>query len=174
MGLLMMPSENEIVKSPMIESAQRAPLSVFDANIMRHLERHLAGEEVILDEYRALAASDDEPVRYIAQLIVEDEERHHRVLSEMLNQFRTGAWFIEQLPRVPWATPSTDRRALKETLRRLRAFERRDLRQLRQLDHSLSFMRRDSLNGVLVQALKADTRKHLLFLRALTRLTRRR
>ena len=167
--------EKEIVESlERFERPRRPPVSDFDAAIMRHLERHLADEKTILDEYRALAASDDEPVRYVAQLILEDEERHHRVLTEMLNQFRTSAWFVEQAPRVPWITYSRDRRSLKRTVRRLRAFERRDLRQLRQLSRSLGFLRRDSLNGVLVQALKADTRKHLVFLRALARLTRRR
>ena len=65
---------------------------------------------------------------------------------------------------------SADPRGLKQRVRRLRAFERHDLRQLRKLERRLGFMRRASLNGVLVRALIMDTRKHLLYLRTLDRL----
>jgi hypothetical protein len=75
------------------------PVSVFDAMILQHLTEHLAGEAAILDEYRQLATSPDAPVRYLAQLIVEDEERHHRVLNELANQFRTSAWLFERRPQ---------------------------------------------------------------------------
>jgi hypothetical protein len=169
-------AEQNGIGSPVSEfpRGSRAAVGEFDAALMQNLERHLADEQVILDEYRALAESTDEPVRYIAQLILDDEERHHRVLTEMLNQFRTSVWLAEQTPHVPWLTRSHDRRALKASVRRLRAFERRDLHELRRLNRRFRFLRRDSLNGVLVRALIIDTRKHLLYLRTLNRLTRRR
>jgi len=157
-----------------LDFGPRVAVGEFDAELIQNLERHLVDEQTILDEYRALAESPDEPVRYIAQLILDDEQRHHRVLSEMLNQFRTSVWLAEQSPHVPWLTRSHDRPALKESVHRLRTFERRDLRELRRLKRRFRFLRRDSLNGVLVGALIIDTRKHLLYLRALRRLARRR
>jgi hypothetical protein len=152
------------------EPRRPSPVGQFDATLIAHLQRHLADEAVVLEEYRRLAGSDDEAVRYIAQLILEDEERHHRVLTEMLNQVRSSVWLVEQQPRVPWAR-ARDVAALRKSVRRLRAFERHDLRRLRALKRRLAFLRRDSLDGVLVSALMLDTRKHLLYLRRLARLT---
>jgi hypothetical protein len=71
-----------------------APISPFDAAVLRHLTEHLADETEILDEYRVLASSPDAPVRYLAQLILEDEERHHRVMTELANQFRSSASLV--------------------------------------------------------------------------------
>src|SRR5665213_770921 len=61
------------------------PMSPFDATILEHLAEHLVGEAEFLAEYRRLAESPDPPVRYLAQLIRADEERHHRVLAELAN-----------------------------------------------------------------------------------------
>ena len=168
--------ERHVLEGPAsaLDLGSRTAVGEFDAALMENLERHLADEQTILDEYAALAESVDEPVRYIAQLILDDEQRHHRILTEMLNQFRTSVWLAEQSPRVPWLTRSHDRRALKASIHRLRRFERRDLRELRRLERRFRSLRRDSLNGVLVRALIVDTRKHLLYLRALDRLARRR
>jgi hypothetical protein len=150
------------------------PISPFDAAILNHLTEHLAGEAEILDEYRLLAASPDAPVRYLAQLILEDEERHHRVLTELANQFRSSASLVEQVPQVPWLTKSTDRHSLAHSVHRLRKFERRDLRQLRKLARHLRPIRDDSLDPVIVATLEMDTRKHLRYLRELRRIARRR
>jgi rubrerythrin len=148
------------------------PISSFDAIILEHLTEHLAGEVEVLDEYRQLATSPDPPVRYLAQRILEDEERHHRVLSELANQFRP-ATSLEPTPHVPWLTKSTDRHGLARSVRRLRRFERRDLRQLRKLARRLRPIRDHSLDPVIVATLQMDTRKHLRYLRELKRIARR-
>lgn len=145
-----------------------------DARLMAQLEGHLAGEQDVLDEYRRLAeTSSDEAVRYLARLLLEDEEHHHRTVTEMLNSVRTHVWLAEQTPRVPWLTRGRDPE-LRRTVRRLRRFERKDLRQLRRLQRELRCLRDDSLNGTLVRALRLDTRKHLLYLDALARISGRR
>ena len=149
------------------------PISSFDAMILEHLTEHLAGEAEVLDEYRQLATSPDPPVRYLAQLILEDEERHHRVLSELANQFRSDT-SLEATPHVPWLTKSTDRHGLARSVRRLRKFERRDLRQLRKLARQLRPIRDNSLDPVIVATLEMDTRKHLRYLRELKRIAHRR
>jgi hypothetical protein len=150
----------------------RTDVSKLDAELMRHLEAHLADEDKLLDEYRELAASNDPPVSYIATLILEDEQRHHRVLTEMLNHIRTSAWSIEQEPHVPWLTRSADPSALRKQVKRLQGHERRDLRELRKLKRRLGSLRTTSLHGALVDALERDTRKHLHYLRVLARLAR--
>ncbi len=158
---------------PVSSEAPPPPISSFDAIILEHLTEHLAGEAEVLDEYRQLATSPDPPVRYLAQLILEDEERHHRVLSELANQFRPATSLAEQAPHVPWLTKSTDRHGLARSVRRLRRFERRDLRRLRKLARQLRPIKDNSLDPVIVATLEMDTRKHLRYLRELKRIARR-
>ncbi len=160
--------------SPLGTENRPSPISRFDAGILEHLTAHLAGEAEILHEYRKLATSSDPPVRYLAQLIVEDEERHHRVLTELANQFRSGASLVEQTPHVPWLTRSTDCAGLARSVRRLRRFERRDLHQLRKLRRRLRPIRGHSLDPVIVATLQMDTRKHLRYLRELGHIARTR
>lgn len=155
-----------------VETLRPKQIGDVDAALVKHLEQHLADEQSILGDYRRLAESDDEPVRYIAQLILEDEERHHRVLGEMLNQIRSSAWLVEQEPHVPFVRKSRDARELRKSVKRFQAIERHDLRKLRSFRRRLALLRRDSLNEVLVSALILDTRKHLLYLRRLERLAR--
>jgi hypothetical protein len=159
--------------TPATQPPPGARVSEFDAALIRQLEQHLEDESTILAEYRDLADSSDEVVRYLAQLIIEDEQRHHRVLTEILNRFRTSAWFIEQKPHVPWFTRSSDPDELKQCVRRLQAYERHDLRKLKKLKRRLGVLRRDSINGTLVRALIMDTRKHLLYLKTLDRAARK-
>ncbi len=96
------------------------------------------------------------------------------MLSELANQFRTSAALVPQAPQVPFLTKPADRRALTQTVRRLRRFERHDLRQLRKLSRRLRPIRNHSLDNVLVRTLEMDTRKHLRYLRELQRIARRR
>lgn len=146
------------------------PVGSFDAKVMGHLERHIEGEQHLLAEYQSLLDdSDHPPVRYLLALLLEDEQRHHRILVEMLNQFRSSVYLADQDPHVPWMIRKADP-AVAATTRRLRRAERKDLRQLRALRRQLKFMRRTSLDGVLVDSLILDTRKHLRYLHTLQRL----
>jgi len=142
----------------------------FDAEMIETLERHVDDEQQALEEYESLMRrSDNPPVRYLLGLLLEDEARHHRILGEMLNQFRTHVYVAEQHPHVPWMTRKPDPQAAKQ-IRRLRRAERADLRQLHALRRHLKFLRRHSLDGVLVDSLILDTRKHLRYLRTIQRL----
>ncbi len=151
-------------------SQRRLAIGSFDARIMAYLDEHIEGERHLLAEYDTmLRECDHPPVRYLVGLLLEDEQRHHRILLEMLNQFRTSVYLAEQEPRGPWMTRRPDP-AMAATTRRLRREERKDLRKLRSLRRHLGFMRRSSLDGVLVDALILDTRKHLRYLKTIQRL----
>ena len=151
-------------------AARRLGVGSFDAEIMGHLERHIEGEQQLLGEYETLLDRCDHlPVRYLLGLLLDDEQRHHRILVEMLNQFRTSLYLAEQEPHVPWMIRKADP-AVAATTRRLRRAERKDLRQLRALRRHLKSLRRHSLDGVLIDSLILDTRKHLGYLRTIQRL----
>ena len=145
-------------------------VGTFDASIMEHLAHHIDGERELLTEYQALwLHSDNPPVRYLLARLLEDEQGHHRLLIEMLNQFRSGVYLAEKEPHVPWMTPKKDPELAVATRKLIRA-EKKDLRELRMLRRRLKFLRRHSLNGVLVDSLILDTRKHLRYLRTIKRL----
>jgi hypothetical protein len=148
----------------------RLAIGAFDERILEHLEGHLEEERALLGEYQALQDDSANPaVRYLVGLLLEDEQRHHRVLTEMLNQFRTSVFLAEQEPRVPYMIKHRDPAAAAAT-KRLRRAERHDLRALRSLRRKLKFMRRQSLDGVIVDSMILDTRKHIRYLRTLERL----
>ena len=148
----------------------RQEVGTFDAEMIETLERHIDDEQHVLDEYGLLLCrSDHPPVRYLLGLLLEDEERHHRILNEMLNQFRCSFYGAEQQPHVPWMTRKRDPETAKQ-IRRLRRTERTDLGQLRALRRHLKFLRRHSLDGVLIDSLILDTRKHLRYLRTIQHL----
>ena len=142
----------------------------FDAEIMGYIDHHIVDEQHVLDEYQQLLeGSDHAPVRYLLGLLLEDEQRHHRILEEMLNQFRTATVAANHEPHVPFMSRRPDAETAA-TIRRLRREERKDLHQLRRLRRRLKFLRRHSLHGVLVDSLILDTRKHLRYLDTIQRL----
>jgi hypothetical protein len=151
-------------------AVRRTAVGSFDAEVMRHLEQHITDERDLIDEYETLLTnSDHPPVRYLLGLLLEDEHRHHRILTEMLNQFDPSIYLAEQHPHVPWMTPKRDPETAK-AIRRLRRAERADLRKLRALRRHLKFLRRHSLDGVLIDSLILDTHKHLRYLRTIQHL----
>jgi hypothetical protein len=75
----------------MANTRRRYSVGAFDAALIQHMQQHLVIEHGVLSDYGALAACDDEPVAYLAGLILEEEQRHHRILTEMLNQFHANA-----------------------------------------------------------------------------------
>jgi hypothetical protein len=147
-----------------------ARLGALDAELIRYIDGHCEAEAGQVREYQALATSPNDAVRYLAELLAHDEERHHRIMIEMRNHLLAGATG-DGGPRVPAARRLHDPE-LRRTLRRLRAAERRDLWSLRRLRRKLGVLRHDSLHGALVDALVLDTKKHLRFVRRMEQLVR--
>jgi hypothetical protein len=151
-------------------AAHRQVGGTFNVEMIEHLQHHIDDEQDMLVAYGTLLRqSENAPVCYLLDLLLEDERRHHRILIEMINQFRSSEDAVDQQPHVPWMTPKPDPQIAAATRRLLRS-ERSDLRRLRALRRRLKFLRRHSLNGVLVDSLILDTRKHLGYLRAIQRL----
>jgi rubrerythrin len=147
----------------------------FEYEILALLESHGAREGEALDAYKRVAEESDAgpAVRYLVRLILEDEERHHQVFTEMANQIRSIVWELEVEPKVPAMTPRDAPELLAET-RRLLAFERDDAKELRQLHRALRHSPPSSLHPLLVDVMRHDTAKHIAILEHIEkRLTRR-
>jgi hypothetical protein len=151
----------------------RPRLGQLDGQLLAFVTDHIEQEHELLAAYQDIAEqSSDEYVRYLTELIVTDERRHHEILTEIANYLRAGVDGSDLRPRVPWLTRPNHPTALRQVATRLLHAEQRDRRQLRHFRRKLRPIRNTSLLSVLVEAMLLDTRKHILLLRAIRHTTR--
>lgn|GEM_PF-1055083 len=147
-----------------------APLSertlLVEEEVFRHLSDHIASESEFISAYRELAEAPATPeaARYLIQLILEDEERHHRVLHEIMtavgNRIASRS-DPDAVPNLPHEPPN---RVLEEVTGRFLAAERADAKQLRALRKKLGPFRDTSMWALLVELIEHDTAKHIRIL----------
>jgi hypothetical protein len=137
--------------------------------LYRHLAGHLESESTLIEEYRTLLADPDTPASaaYLIELIVEDEERHHRLFHEMAASVGAGLYGGGGEPPeggVPPLPVERTHRALEEVTEQFLAAERTDQRSLRALRRELRPYRSSNLWALLVELMAHDTAKHILLL----------
>ncbi len=122
----------------------------------------------MLATYEELASSSpDEGVRYLVNLILEDERRHHRLLAELSNGM---AWGVVEppasaLPHAPRAISG----ALLDQTKRLRKAEEDDYRALQRLKRRLRPYADTTMWMLVIDLMMLDTKKHATILRFLER-----
>ncbi len=134
--------------------------------LRRHLAEHVSSESHLISKYRELATAPDTPAaaRYLMNLVVEDEERHHRLLQEIVTTFDNDfGWYHEPgaLPNLPDGPPS---QALEEATSQFLNAELTDQEQLQALREELRVSRDTSLSPLLVELMEHDTAKHIVLL----------
>ena len=145
-----------------------------ELGLIRTLRSHGQREGAALDSYKRLAENaSDKGVQYLARLIVEDEERHHRVISDMSNLIESFIAEEAIEPSVPYRRKRVDPTLAEET-QRLLDFEKADLTELRRLRKELRRAWKSSLLPLLVSLMIHDTAKHLEILRFVKARTKRR
>jgi rubrerythrin len=171
--------------TPLVEAAAAAMIASRDESLLprprgspsdeaalAHLARHMAEEQAILADYLDLAEqSEDEHVRFLIGLIVDDETRHHQLLTDMFNRVEADLAWRRGEHAIPWFRTPRDPEALTEATRRFIGIERRDRTELRRLRKELR-RKGTSLLPLVVELMELDTAKHLRileFLRASTR-----
>ena len=145
-------------------AASRSAYEVVEA-----LERHGREEAEILERYQRFGDESESPaVRYLVRLILEDEERHHRVLEDLAN---TIAWgWVKGTPEqvVPhFATKSGGDETLRSETQALLGHELRDRTQLRRLRRRLRTHGEVAMWELLIDLMRLDTDKHIRILRAI-------
>jgi len=145
--------------------ATAASLSVYE--VVEALDRHGREEGELLERYRRFVDESESPAaRYLVRLILEDEERHHRVLEDLAN---TIAWgFVKGTPEqvVPhFATKSGGNETLRSETQALLGHELRDRTQLRKLRRRLRTYGDVAMWELLIDLMRLDTDKHIRILR---------
>lgn len=141
--------------------------SVWEQELYDQVARHVQTEDEILSGYRQLAEDAGSPdVAYLAGLIVEDEQRHHRIMEELSRSVLAEAQLTESKEGIP-SVPLTrsDPSALLVATERLLAMEHEDRRALKELRRNLRPVASTTLWALLVETMELDTRKHIAILR---------
>jgi hypothetical protein len=132
------------------------------------LVRHGSQETTLLADYEKTAVTITDPAaRYLIELIMDDERRHHRLLSELASAM---AW--DTMSRVEHSVPPLGWN-LDEDLcaasRRLRRYESQDRRELRALRRRLSPFKDTTVWSLVIELVLLDTKKHITILKFLER-----
>lgn len=137
--------------------------SVDERELVHLLATHAQKEGAILERYRRFATEATSPaVRYLVKLIVDDEERHHRLLAEMANAI---AWEGQSpVQSVPDVFDGVDEVLSAETEALLDA-ERADSRELKRLQRRLETFSDTTMWPLIVDLMLLDTEKHIHILR---------
>ncbi len=148
--------------------------SAFERNLYAHLTSHVRAERGLLEQYAAVAEqTESKAFRYLVNLLIEDEIRHHRFFSEIADSLKTEASLSDEDPVIPDIDfVRADREAVLDGTRNLLKAEERDARELKQLQHELRAVEGVSLWSLLVELMQRDTQKHIAILRFVRKHTR--
>lgn len=140
---------------------QRAWADKVWAQVVAHVE----AEEDIAGDYRTAAAQADSPdLRYLIELISEDEARHHRVLTELANSLRSANEWRSIDPSLPEGAGRPVSPDLMAATKRFIEVEKQDARNLEELRRELRPVAATTIWSLLVELMELDTKKHLRIL----------
>ncbi len=138
--------------------------SVESHELVELLARHGSEEGALLERYQRFI--DDAPttyVRYLVQLIVDDERRHHRLLTELANAIAWGSSEWSPDPAMPTMASAVDQDEGQVLLRETRVLlqsEKRDRIALKRLRKRLRAYADTTMWTLVVDLMLLDTEKH--------------
>ena len=139
-------------------------LSVWEQDLYDLLLDHVKSESEVLDRYGTLADTAPEHVRFLVELIAEDEARHHALYEQWAEAIKAAGTFQRVDDAVPDLMPEKDPQQLIAAIDELLDFEKRDKQQLKELDRRLKDVRETTIWPLLVELMAVDTRKHIRIL----------
>ena len=150
--------------------------SVSERDLYELLRSHVDEENALLETYRDIVTDTGAPdVGFLADLILEDEIRHHRLFEELAATLRSqvemtpaSAAGAGVVPDVPFER--ADSSELLNKTNELIALERTDQRRLRALRKELKPFADTTIWSVIIETIELDTKKHLVILRHLRKL----
>jgi rubrerythrin len=159
---------------PLLQS--HGPMNFPPPDLYAHLTSHVEAERGLLEEYKAAAEhSPSKALRYLINLLMEDEIRHHRIFTELAESVRAreiqnveGHW-SDGNPVVPHSDfdqlDRTNQAAVIDITEQLLQKEHEDARELKRLQRELRDVKDTTLWSLLVELMQRDTQKHIAILR---------
>jgi len=134
--------------------------SVQERELVELLSRHGREEGALLERYQRFAQEAASPAtRYLVNLIVEDEQRHHRLLGEIANAIAWGM-LTSAAPAVPTVTVDEHDATLLAETKALLSAEKQDRDELRRMQRRFRGYAQTTLWPLLLDLMLADTEKH--------------
>lgn len=139
---------------------------VWQRHLLSHLTSHVQTEHGLLERYSATAQqTESKAFRYLVNLLIEDETRHHRIFQELVDSLKTATPYGKN-PSIPYVDfYRADRAPVLDGAEQLLAIEEEDARELKQLQHELRAVKDATLWSLLVDLMQRDTQKHIAILR---------
>ncbi len=142
-------------------------LSVLDGRLHAELLEHAFKEDELLHSYQRVAQQSGSPyVRYLVDLIVADEKRHHDLFADWALQladhatFRSAEGSMPEVQEVPG-----DHETLLAATERLMAAEREDLRKTRQFRKETRDMRNTTVWPIVLDIMARNAKSHIRVLK---------
>lgn len=134
--------------------------------LFAQLEAHEREEEIVLKDYEAAAKkAPDAGFRYLMGLVLEDEERHHRLSKAMADELEQSLNWLHgehPLPAIQ-PTPQQNEQLLRQTDHFLQ-IEMEGERQLSDLREQVKELHAGLLE-LIVDMMRTDTEKHIRVLK---------
>jgi rubrerythrin len=147
--------------------------SEWDQNLLAHFQEHVEGESELLAAYAKFRDEGPEYVRYLVELILADEARHHQTFQELVNRLRSDIDWRDYGPQVPYVESAREQAAsLTAATDQLMTFELDDAKALQRLQKELRPVRDTTLFSLLVTLMELDTKKHVAILEFIRRKAR--
>jgi bacterioferritin (cytochrome b1) len=143
-----------------------AGASVWERELFGHLTHHLEAERDLLEQYSALVeTTQSKALRYLVNLLIEDEMRHHRIFAELTKSLAATALLTGD-PPVPYLDfQRADADTVRAVTGDLLEHERHDARECKRLRRELRDLKDTTLWDLLVDLMERDTEKHIAILR---------
>jgi rubrerythrin len=141
---------------------ERAAEGEWWADVIHAFQAHVRDESHFLTAYHEfLDRAEDESIRFLLELILDEERRHHDLFTAMTESA------VRQPGSGPLGAPRlapSEAAALLEPTERFLEAERDDHKRLRALRRTLRPARRDTTWPLIVELMELDTTKHMRIL----------
>jgi len=137
-------------------------------NLMNEFKSHEDDEEKWLSSYRKIAADCDDPMfRFLLNLIIGDEERHHQLIARMIASLKDDLASTRTSDSPPgMASSATPAREFVVMVERFLDVERKGIREYERLKKT-SQRFRQGLLALLCETMVYDSLKHIGILKFL-------
>jgi hypothetical protein len=163
-----------VIMVEMTDESSAGP-SQMERELYAHFVSHVETERTVLEQYVSVAEqSESKAFRYLVNLLIEDEIRHHRLFMEIADSVKTEALTGEEDAKVPGLDLyRTDRVKTLESTMMLLKNEEQDAVELKRLQLLLKDVQDVTLWSLLVELMQLDTKKHIAILRFVRKHTRK-
>jgi rubrerythrin len=159
-----------------VTNTSTAGFSVWERDLYVHLTSHVDRERGLLEQYKSAAqTSPSKAMRYLVDLLIEDEIRHHKLFNELAQSLKAEAELAGREPMIPYLdfNDPGNGEAVTDLTDQLLKQELEDAQELKRLGRELRDVKDTSLWSILVDLMQRDTEKHIAILRFAKKHTRR-